>query len=397
MNTPNVCPRMIIVLLSVVAPFAALNEGRAGRPTVTDSTSPLVVYIGSYAERDAEGIHLCRLDRQSGELTRLGGVSGVKNPSFQALHPNGRFLYTVGESEDFHGGHSGSVGAFAIDSATGNLTYLNQESAMGTGPCHLIVDRAGKHVLAANYGGGSVVVLPIESDGRVGVACAFNQHEGSSVHPRQTSPHAHCINNDDADRFVIAADLGLDKLLIYRYDLQHGSIAPNPEMPFATVTPGAGPRHFAFHPGGQFAYVINELNSTVTAFRYDAVPGTLTTLQEISTLPDGFTGQSTTAEIAVSPDGRFVYGSNRGHDSIVVYAVDAASGKLSLVSHHSTQGQQPRNFAIDPSGTFLLAANQRTGNVVVFRVDRATGKLNPTGHQLQLTKPVCVTFWTPAQ
>ena len=231
---------------------------------------------------------------------------------------------------------------------------------MGTGPCHVITDRAGKHVLAANYGSGSVVVLPIRSDGSLGMPCAFVQHNGSSVHPRQKSPHAHCVNNDANDRFIMSADLGLDKVLIYRYDSDSGQISPNPHLPAAQVKPGAGPRHFAFHPRGKYGYVINELNSTVTAFTYDAGRGVLEPIQEISTLPEDFTGDNTTAEIFVSPDGKFVYGSNRGHNSIVVFSVAPDTGKLTPVSHHATRGEQPRNFGIDPTGTFLLAANQRT-------------------------------------
>ena len=191
---------------------------------------------------------------------------------------------------------------------------------------------------------------------------------------------------------MVSADLGLDKVLIYRFDVENHTLIPNPRMPAVKVTPGSGPRHFAFHPSGKFGYVINELNSTITAFSYDGNQGTLTTVQNVSTLPDAFSGQNTAAEIGISPDGRFLYGSNRGHDSIVVFAIDPESGKLAYVSDHATQGEQPRNFGIDPTGTFLLAANQRTGNVVVFRIDRQTGKLTATGHSVQLQKPVCVTF-----
>jgi 6-phosphogluconolactonase len=224
------------------------------------------------------------------------------------------------------------------------------------------------------------------------MASSFVQHKGSSVHPRQQGPHAHWISADPTGRYVLAADLGTDQVVIYQYDERGGQIAPNPEMPAATVTPGAGPRHFAFHPQGQFGYLINELNSTVTAFTYDGQRGKLTALQDISTLPAGFQGENTTAEIAVSPDGKFLYGSNRGHHSIAVFAIDQHTGRLTAVSHHPTLGEQPRNFAIDPTGTYLLAANQRTGNVVVFRRDRAAGRLEPTGHQLEVPKPVCVTF-----
>jgi 6-phosphogluconolactonase len=247
-------------------------------------------------------------------------------------------------------------------------------------------------VLAANYGGGSVVVLPVRDDGSLDPPSAFVQHQGSSVHPRQQGPHAHSVTVDPADRFVMSADLGLDQVLIYRYDIRRGTLTPHELMAAAKVTPGAGPRHFTFHPGSRFAYVINELNSTVTAFRFDADRGTLEAIQEISTLPDNFHGENTTAEVAVSPDGRFLYGSNRGHDSLVVYAIDTPSGRLSHVSHHASGGEIPRNFAIDPTGTFLLAANQRTGNVVVFRIDPATGQLIDTGFSVDVPQAVCVTF-----
>ena len=230
----------------------------------------MLVYIGTYAAKNEEGIHIYRLNMRSGALSRIGGAKGVKNPSFQAIHPNNQFLYSVSEAQDFEGRPSGSLSAFAIDAQSGALTFLNEQTSMGTGPCHVITDRAGKHILAANYGSGSVVVLPIRSDGRLGMPCAFVQHNGSSVHPRQEAPHAHCVNNDANDRFIMSADLGLDKVLIYRYDGDSGQISSNPHLPAAQVKPGSGPRHFAFHPRGKYAYVINELNSTVTAFTYDA-------------------------------------------------------------------------------------------------------------------------------
>ncbi len=350
------------------------------------------VYIGTYANRDEDGIHIYQLDPKTGALTRIAGVQGIKNPSFQAIHPNRRFLYSVSESQDFEGKRSGSVSAFAIDEETGGLTFMNAEPTMGSGPCHLIVDHSGENVLVANYGSGSLSVHPVQSNGRVDVAHNLIQHTGSSVHPRQKSPHAHCINNDANDRFVVSADLGLDKVLIYRFNRKNSSLTPNSHMAAVSVKPGAGPRHFAFHPNNRFGYVINELNSTVTAFSFDPDLGRLSTIQDISTLPEEFGGENTTAEVFVSPDGRFLYGSNRGHHSIVVFSIDPESGELARVSHHSTQGEQPRNFGIDPTGSFLLAANQRSGNVVVFRIDRTTGKLSPTGDSLQLKKPVCVTF-----
>jgi 6-phosphogluconolactonase len=245
-------------------------------------------------------------------------------------------------------------------------------------------------VLVANYGGGSVSVLPIQSDGRLGPATGFVQHEGSSVNPRrQERPHAHSMNLDAANRFAFAADLGLDKVLVYRFDANRGTIVPN-DPPAATVAPGSGPRHFAFHPRGRNAYVINEMTSTVTAFRYDAGRGRLTELHTISTLPQGFTGNNSTAEVQVHPSGRFLYGSNRGHDSIAIFSIDSDTGRLTQVGHQPTGGRTPRNFGIDPTGVYLLAANQESSTVTVFRIDPRTGRLTPTGQTVNVPVPVCV-------
>jgi 6-phosphogluconolactonase len=298
----------------------------------------------------------------------------------------------VGEVSDFAGKKSGGVSAFAIDASTGNLTLLNQQSSGGTGPCHLVVDKAGKNVLVANYGGGSVAVLPIQADGRLSEATCFIQHTGKSVNPRrQEAPHAHSINLDAANNFAFVADLGLDKVLVYRFDAAKGTLTPN-DPPAASVAPGAGPRHFAFHPGGRYAYVINEMGNTVTAFNYDAQKGVLTEIQTLSTLPQGYTEVSHTAEVQVHPSGKFLYGSNRGHDSIAVYSIDQNTGRLTLVGISSTQGKTPRNFGIDPTGTFLLAANQDSDNIVVFRIDPQTGELKPTGQVVEVPRPVCVKF-----
>lgn len=377
----------------LLALFCAGLFAVAACGTAAGADGKMLVYIGTYAAADEDGIHVCELDMESGELIRRGGVRGIKNPSFQALHPNRKILYSVSETESFEGRREGAVSALAIDESTGMLTLLNQVPALGQGPCHLLADQAGKNVVVANYGSGSLAVVPIQADGSLDIAHQLVQHEGSSVNPRrQAGPHAHCVNIDTSGRFIVSADLGLDKVLIYRYDADANTLTPNPQMPFVRVAAGAGPRHFAFHPSGAYGYVINELNSTVTVFAYDGEQGTLTPLQNISTLPEDFSGENSTAEIAVASDGRFLYGSNRGHDSIAVFSIDADSGQLTAVSHHATGGEQPRNFGIDPTGTFLLAANQRTGNVVVFRIDRATGQLTATEHQLQLKTPVCVTF-----
>jgi 6-phosphogluconolactonase len=316
----------------------------------------------------------------------------VVNPSFLAIHPNRRFLYAIGEVGQFAGGKGGAVSAFAVDPESGKLTLLNQKSSRGPGPCHVVIDKSGANVLVANYGGGSVACLPIGEDGRLGDATSFIQHKGSSVNrQRQEGPHAHSINLDPANRFAFAPDLGLDKIMIYRLDAAGHLLTPN-DPPAATVAPGSGPRHFDFHPNGRFAYAINELASTITAFEYDAERGTLQTIQTVTTLPEGFEGKSFTADVHVHPSGKFVYGSNRGHDSIAIFAVDSATGKLTPIGCESTQGKTPRNFGIDPTGAYLLAANQDTDNVVVLRIDAATGKLEPTGQSIRVPMPVCVKF-----
>jgi 6-phosphogluconolactonase len=352
----------------------------------------ITVYFGTYTRGESKGIYSAQLNPDTGALTALELAAPAVNPSFLALHPGGRFLYAANEVPEFNGEKSGSVSAFAIDPATRKLSPLNQQSSRGAGPCHLVVDKDGRHVLVANYSGGTVAVLPIGKDGRLAPASAFIQHTGSSVNPRrQKEPHAHSINLDPANRFAFAADLGVDKVFSYRFDSRRGALAPN-DPPHVALAPGSGPRHFAFRPDGRFAYVINELLSTITAFSYDARRGTLMEIQTVPTLPAGFTGNSTTAEVVVHPGGKFVYGSNRGHDSITVFAADRRTGKLTFVEHEPTQGKTPRNFAIAPGGRFLLAANQASDSVAVFGIDQATGALTPTGHSLNVPMPVCVRF-----
>ncbi|MFC1805801.1 lactonase family protein [Planctomycetota bacterium] len=377
--------------MCVVGAASALVLCLAGAFAGEDAAAgKMLVYVGGRAKGKGGGIHRYHLDLGSGKLTWIGVTQDVANPSFLAIHPGRRFLYAVNEVGRIRGKRTGAVSAFAIDPKTGGLTFLNQQPSGGPGPCHLVVDKTGKCVLAANYSGGSVCVLPVGGDGRLGKATAFVQHEGSSVDPRrQTAPHAHSINLSPDNRFAFAADLGLDKVLVYRFDAAKGTLAPN-DPPFAKVAPGAGPRHFAFRPDGRFAYVINELSSTVTAFRYDAGKGVLAEIQTLTTLPKGFAGDSYTAEVQVHPSGKFLYGSNRGHNSIAVFAIDADTGKLRPAGHRSVQGDWPRHFGIDPTGAFLLAANRRTNNIVVFRIDPATGALKPTGHTVEVPAPVCV-------
>ncbi|MGA9686094.1 MAG: lactonase family protein, partial [Candidatus Sulfotelmatobacter sp.] len=262
----------------------------------------------------------------------------------------------------------------------------------GADPCYITVDKTGKYVLVANYTGGSIAAFPILEDGRLGEASAFIQHTGHGTNPqRQEAAHAHSIDLSPDNRFAIVDDLGLDETLVYKFESAKGSLTPN-DPPFAKAAPGAGPRHFAFHPNGKFGYVINEMGSTVSVFGYDATAGVLHPLQTISTLPPEFIGHNDAAEIAVHPSGRFLYASNRGHDSIAVFAIDRKKGTLTLVEYAPTKGQNPRNFAIDPTGTLIFAANEKSDNIVIFRINAQTGRLTPTGEVLNIAQPVCVRF-----
>jgi 6-phosphogluconolactonase len=380
----NLGSRIAMVVAMFLAACASADTAR--RP------DKLIVYFGTYTGGESKGIYIYHMEAATGALTPAGVGEGAVNPSFLALHPGGRFLYAASETGNFGGKKSGAVAAFAIDPKTGALTLLNQESSEGTSPCHVVVDKGGKNLLVANYSSGTAAVLPIREDGRLGPATSVVKHAGSGADKRrQEGPHAHSINLDAANRFAFVADLGLDKVMIYRFDAAQGTLAPN-DPPSASTAPGAGPRHFSFHPGGRHAYVINELNSTVTAFAYDEAKGALKEIHSVSTLPGDFKGPSTTAEVQVTPDGKFLYGSNRGHDSLAVFSIDAATGKLTPAGFHPTRGKTPRNFGIDPSGRWLLAANQGSGSVTVFRIDAKTGKLEPAGDPLQVPKPVCVKF-----
>jgi 6-phosphogluconolactonase len=330
------------------------------------------------------------LDLKLGKLSSPQLAGKVQNPSFLAIHPSRKFIYSVNEMGEFRGRRGGGVSAFAIDAQSGMLTPLNQQSSVGSGPCHLVVDRSGKNALVANYESGTVACLPIDSDGKLRPASSSIQHRGSGADPgRQQGPHAHSINLDADNHFAVAADLGLDKVFVYSFDASQGKLTPN-DPPFATVAPASGPRHFAFHPSGQFAYVINEMANTVTAFAYDAAKGALKEIQTISTLPEDFKGTSHTAEVQVHPSGKFLYGSNRGHDSIAVFSIDPKTGKLSTVGFEPTQGKHPRNFALDPTGTYLLAENMNSDSIVVFRIDAESGALRPTGQTIAVAKPACI-------
>jgi 6-phosphogluconolactonase len=350
-----------------------------------------LLYVGTYTQSGkSEGIYLYGMDPQTGALTRMNAFKSV-NPSFLTIDRTRRFLYAVNEVGEYGGKPGGAVSAFAIDRHTFNLRLLNEQATNGADPCHLTIDRKGQTLLVANYTGGSLTSFPLHSDGTLGMATEVKQHEGSSIKEQQKSPHAHCIILDAAERYALAADLGIDKVMIYRFDKATGKLTPGKQAS-AELQQGAGPRHLTLHPNGRYLYVINELDSTMTAFKYNAPTGTLTQIETVSTLPSDFSGVSYCADVHVSPSGRFLYGSNRGHNSIVVFEIDQRTGKLKQLEHVSTEGNWPRNFTIDPSGRFLLVANQRSDNVVTFSINSQTGHLKPTGQITEIPVPVCLKF-----
>lgn len=350
-----------------------------------------VLFIGTYTEHEgsqSKGIYVYRMDPTSGELTFEWEVKGVLNPSFLDLHPHRNFLYAVNEVGTFAGEEGGGVSAFSIDPGTGELSFLNAYSSRGKDPCYISIEQTGRFALVANYSSGVVSMFPVQPDGRLGPATDLVQHAGSSVDPeRQAEPHAHCIRPDPTNHFAIATDLGADKLLIYRMDLENGKLNKHAEV---KVQPGAGPRHLIFHPNAQYMYVLNELNATLSMYRYHAGTGSLEELQCITTLPEGYTGKNLCADLHIS--GKYLYASNRGHDSIAWYLIDEDTGRLSYQNRISSGGHEPRGFVIDPSGNFLLAAHEKSDNIVVFRIDPSTGDLSRTGHEAKLSKPVCVRF-----
>jgi 6-phosphogluconolactonase len=370
---------MVLALLALLA-----SPGLS--PAVAQSPEYLV-YFGTYTRPNAsKGIYAYRFQPSSGKLTSLGVAAETPNPAFLVAHPNGRFLYAANEQE------KGTVSAFAIDRQTGKLTALNTVSSRGAGPCHVSVDHTGKFLLVANYGSGSVASLPIQQDGRLGEVAGFVQHTGSSVDPaRQTGPHAHFITASPDNRVVLAADLGLDQVVEYRFDASKGTLTAN-TPPFAKLRPGSGPRHLAFHPTGKYVYVNGEMASTLSAFAYSPATGAMKELQTLSTLPTGFSGATSTAEVHVDRAGRFAYVSNRGHDSIAIFAIDPAKGTLTPAGHAPTGGKTPRYFGLDPSGNYLLAANQNSNTVVVFRVDPKTGGLTQAQTLSDVPEAVSIEF-----
>ena len=384
----------VLALLLAIALLTAL----AGAAIASDK-GKYILFVGTYTEdgSKSKGIYAFSYDSDSGQVAPLGLAAETTNPSWVTVAPNGRFLYAVNELSKYQGPNSGGVSAFAVDrgqdgSPTGKLAFLNEVPSRGADPCYVIVDHTGKYVLVANYTGGSLAVFPIKAKGSLGAASDFVQHQGHGPNAeRQEAPHVHSVVLSSDNRFAYVNDLGLDEVLVYKFDSATGKLTPD-DPPFAKVDPGAGPRHFALSPSGKFAYVVDEMGRTVTVFSNDAAAGKLEKLQTISTLPKDFTDRNDDAEIAVHPSGKFLYASNRGHDSVAVFAIDPAKGTLTLLQFASTQGKEPRGMEIDPTGKLLFAANQKSDNIVVFQIDQKTGKLTPTGQLLEVPTPVGLTF-----
>lgn len=377
--------RIAVFMLSLV--MAAVLDQRVS------AAENFWVYVGTYTQgSDSLGIYQLQMEGDTGKLSYVNTTVDVVNPSFLAIHPSKKYLYAVNEIGNYQGKKTGAISSFSINARTGHLKFLNQQSSKGAAPCHLVVDATGKYVLVANYSGGNVCSLPIQNNGTLKTSGSFIQHAGSSITSRQTAPHAHSINLDPSNRHAVVADLGIDQLLVYKFNQADGTLTPN-SIPGIKMAPGAGPRHFTFHPTGKWGYVINELNRTVTAMNYNSKNGAFQKLQTISTVPEGTRAKgNSTAEIQVHPSGKFLYGSNRGPNTIAMYQVNQQTGKLTAIGYQPTGGEIPRNFKIDPTGNFLLVANQNTHNIVVFQIDSNTGLLKTTGMEIHVPKPVCIKF-----
>ncbi|MEP7075839.1 MAG: lactonase family protein [Acidobacteriota bacterium] len=362
--------------------------GTRSRAAKLDSMKEMLVYVGTYTSGGAKGIYLLKFDLVSGALSLVKTIGGITEPSFLALDTDQRYLYAVNELVEFNGKPGGAVSAFSIDRKDGGLKFIDQVASLGGAPCNLIGTKNNKFVLAANYMGGNAAVFPVRADGGLGESVSLVQHTGTGPNKdRQEAAHVHSVTLDAHERFAFVADLGVDKIVIYKFDAGTGKLSHHSDF---SAKPGSGPRHFTFHQNGKFAYLINELACTITVLSYDASAGALTEIQSLPTLPADFTDQNTCADIHIHPSGKFIYGSNRGHDSIVSFAIDEKTGKLTYIEHTATGGKTPRNFAIDPTGKFLLAANQNSGSITVFAIDTETGRLSATGKKIDIPAPVCL-------
>ena len=364
----------------------ALTVG-CGRPVLRGDAGNYLLYVGTNVSSDKENtIFIYRVSAATGAFNRVSAQWGGSNPTYLALGAKRNFLYAVSETQSFRGAVSGGVSSFAVNQRTGALTLLNQQASNGTFPCYISLDNKGQAALVANYGSGTVSLLPVAADGHLGLPVS-DQHTGSGPHPNQQGPHAHCLLPDPTNTFAFGVNLGTDQVVGYRLGAAAGQLTRQPQPAFA-ARPGAGPRHLVFHPDGQRAYLVNELNSSVTALAYNAAAGQFREVQTASTLPIGYAGLNSCADVHVAPNGRFLYVSNRGHNSIAVFAIAARTGMLSPVQHVDTQGQTPRNFTLAPTGNLLLVANQNSNNIVAFRVDEKTGQLTATGQSVEIPSPM---------
>lgn len=390
------------VVLGII--FAVwLTRETVAAPAANDAKNATLVYVGTFTDTPAKskGIYYFWLRTEGKEVSQnatlmpLGLAAETASPSFLTLDVKRRLLFSANETDSFAGKPGGGVSAFSIDPSTGKLKPINEQSSMGSRPCHLVLDKTGKNLLVANYNSGNVAVLPVAADGRLGEATCVVQDTGKGPNPqRQQGPHAHCVTLSPDNRFVFVCDLGTDKVMIYKFDAEQGKLTPN-DQPFATVKPGAGPRHIVFHPNGKFAYVINEIDSTITVFVYDPRAGALKELQTLSSLPRDYDGRNTAAEIAIAPSGKFLFASNRGHDTVVSFAIDPEKGTLNWVAEQNIGGKTPRHFGIAPSGQQLAICNQDSGTVLMCRIDARNGRLTPSGVFAEVPSPVCAVFLPP--
>lgn len=383
--------QLFIYIIYVIGLGIFMTDSKKELFADTVVTKQFSFYIGTNTNRVDEGIYFCSFNSESGQFTIPQLAIEALNPNFIAFHPSGNFLYTVGDSNSPEPQKSGCVSAFSICKRTGKLSLINQVPSCGQTPCHIILDKAGKYVLVSNYSTGNLAVLPVGADGRLSEASTTIQHVGSSINSsRQQGPHIHSITLDPQNSFVFVADLGLDKIKIYRFNSDSGGVESD-NMPCISLASGSGPRHFAFHPSGNYAYVINEMSNTITAFNYNPSNGVLSEVQTILTVPNGYKGDTYTSEIQVHPSGIYLYGSNRGHDSIAVFRIDN-KGTLTLVDIQPCGGKWPRHFSIDPTGNWMLVGNEHSNRINLFSIDSKTGKLTQTESFISVPSPVCIKF-----
>lgn len=377
----------------LLATFGSFQiASNAASEHMNSANSYMLVFFGTYTNGSSKGIYSYKFNTKNGKLTPLSSTdSEIKNPSFLAIHPDGKHLYAVSEVGEVDGKPGGTLWCYSIDSQDGKLTFINKQVTGGSGPCYVSLDRTGKIALVANYDSGSIASFVLNEDGSIAKTASIIQHSGSSIDPdRQSSPHAHSINTSPDNQFALAADLGLDKIQTYKLNSGNGQLEPG-VPPFSRTPEGGGPRHLFFHPSGHFVYVCNEMKSSVSAYKYSPENGSMSLIQTITTIPSQMNGNST-AEIQIHPSGKFAYCSNRGHDSIAIFSIDEKSGKLSASGHAKTMGNKPRHFCIDPSGLFIIACNQESNNIVVFKIDKNSGALTQIGDTITLPSPVCVKF-----